>query len=108
MRTAFHLLCLAFCLSSLACGPSNDDLRAKLDGRAQFDLACKDLHIAPLEETNGYVVSYGVTGCGKRVTYVLNATTQAWVMNVADGSPTGVGPGEAPPPPAPPLPPPTH
>lgn len=88
-----------------ACGPSNDGLRAKLDSRARFDLGCKDIYVTPLEETNGHIVSYGVTGCGKRVTYVINATTLSWVMNVSDGQPTGMMPDNPPPPPPPPPPP---
>jgi hypothetical protein len=84
-----------------ACGPSNDELRAKLDSRAQFDMNCPNPRAVSLEETNGYVTSYGVTGCGRRATYVLNATTMSWVMNVSDGRPIGEAPGEAPQPPAP-------
>jgi hypothetical protein len=92
-------------VTACGAGVSNDELRAKLDQRARFDLACPDLQLHPLEETNGYTVSYGVTGCGRRVTYVLNGTTRSWVMNVAEGRATGQTPAEAPPPP-PPAPPP--
>jgi len=95
MRRILQGLGTIACACVLACGgASNDSLRAKLDSRARFDLGCSDIQLAPLEETNGYIVSYGVTGCGRRVTYVINATTESWVMNVADGQPTGQSPEE--------------
>ena len=81
------------------CIPPNDSLRAKLEPRAQFDLNCPNLQIVPLEKTNGWVTSYGVTGCGRRATYILNASTNSWVMNVADGQSMGAGPEDPPPPP---------
>src|SRR4051794_29928726 len=84
-----------------ACGPGNDDLRGKLDNRAKFDMNCPNLQVVPLEETRGYVTSYGVTGCGRRVTYILNASTASWVMNVSDGQSVSAGPVQAPPPPPP-------
>jgi hypothetical protein len=96
----FWLAVAAVALTS--CAPSNDELRAKLDQRARFDLSCSSIYLQPLEETSGYTMSYGVTGCGRRVTYVLNATTQSWVMNVDEGRPTGQAPAEAPPPHMPP------
>ena len=101
-RSQLASVTLASTLLVLACGGvSNNELRAKLVRRAQYDLDCSHVDLKPLEETNGYTMSYGVTGCGRRVTYVLNATTQSWVMNVADGQPTGQTPAEAPPAPAP-------
>jgi hypothetical protein len=91
-------------LSFLGCGPSNDSLRAKLENRAQFDTNCTALQLVPLEQTNGYTTTYGVTGCGRRLTYVLNAATASWILNADDGRPAQV-PVESPPPvPAPPPP----
>jgi hypothetical protein len=109
-RVMMHLRAIlsGLVLGSLtACGPgvTNEELRAKLDQRARFDLDCDTLRVRALEHTNGYTVSYGVTGCGHRATYVLNGTTLSWVMNAADGRPTGRTSEEAPrraPPPAPP------
>lgn len=76
----------AFGLACSACGPSNADLRSKLENRAAFDLGCQSLQLTALESTNGYVTTYGVIGCGHRATYVLNAQTLSWVMNVSDGA----------------------
>jgi hypothetical protein len=88
----------------LACGgASNEDLKAKLNSRARFDMRCERLALVPLEESNGRVTSYGVIGCGKRTTYVLNASTMSWVMNVEGGQPVAA-PVQDPPPPTPPPP----
>ena len=95
-------LTLAFVTSACTLGVSNQGLRKKLDKRAAFDLECKELEFIPLEETNGYTTSYGVVGCGRRVTYVLNASSRSWVMNVDGGAPTGGAPEDPPPPPPPP------
>lgn len=87
------------------CAPNNDELRAKLESRAKFDLECPKLDLKPLEETSLVVTSYGVIGCGRRVTYILNAATSSWVMNAEGGRPVGAVTGEQPPPPPPPPPP---
>jgi len=67
------------------CFPSNHVLREKLESRAKFDMSCQQLEFMPLEETSGRITTYGVTGCGRRLTYVLNANTQSWVLNGAEG-----------------------
>jgi hypothetical protein len=72
-----------------ACVTTNADLRQKLLTRARFDLDCRELQVRPLETTNGYVTSYGVTGCDQRVTYVLNPSSQSWIMNVSNGQAVG-------------------
>jgi len=91
-------------VSLSGCYPSNDSLRAKLDTRAKFDLNCNQLQLVPLEETNGHITSYGVMGCGRRATYILNTQSATWIMNVEGGQPAGSYP-EQPPPPPPPAPP---
>jgi hypothetical protein len=91
-----------------ACAPTNDALRAKLESRAKFDASCNELQLVPLEETSGYTTSYGVTGCGRRLTYVLNASTQSWILNAEDGHPSRVPPESPSPAPPPPSPPPAH
>ena len=68
-----------------ACVPTNPELREKLLTRARFDLDCDEIRLRPLEKTNGWVTSYGVTGCDRRATYVLNTSSQSWIMNVSDG-----------------------
>ena len=97
---------LGLCVWS--CFPSNDSLRAKLEGRAKFDMNCPEIQLAPLEETTGaygktYTTTYGVVGCGKRTTYVLNSATMSWVLNAKDMGPAaGVAqPATAAPPPQP-------
>jgi hypothetical protein len=77
-------------LALLACkGPEaqNPQQKAELLKRAQFDLHCPDaLNAVPLQVEGGWVRSYGVTGCGKRATYVLSPDN-VWIMNTApDGS----------------------
>jgi hypothetical protein len=72
-----------------ACVPTNPELREKLLTRARFDLDCDELRLRPLEKTNGYVTSYGVTRCDRRATYVLNPSSQSWIMNVSDGQAVG-------------------
>lgn len=71
----------------VGCGTTNEELRAKLESRAKFDLNCQELKVQPLETSHGYVTSYGVVGCERRATYVLNNSTASWIMNVVDGAP---------------------
>jgi hypothetical protein len=72
----------------VGCGiTTNEELRAKLENRAKFDLNCQDLKVQPLETSRGFVTSYGVVGCERRATYVLNSSTASWIMNVVDGAP---------------------
>jgi hypothetical protein len=71
----------------VGCGTTNEELRAKLESRAKFDLNCQDVKVQPLETSNGFVTSYGVVGCERRATYVLNNSTASWIMNVVDGVP---------------------
>lgn len=84
----------------------NADNRTSLLTRASFDLNCPemDLEVAVLEtDAMDIVTSYGVRGCGRRVSYVR--ASGAWVANVMDGQTSGAEAtgGEA----APPAPPPT-
>ena len=56
-----------------------DDLRT----RAGFDLSCKDLEITALHRNLQYpeiVTTAGITGCGKKATYLLT-NTHGWVQN---------------------------
>jgi len=93
IRLTIFLVAAAIALTACPMGMGNEELRAKLDNRAKFDLKCSDLQVVALEATNERVTSYGVTGCGHRVTYVLNAGTLSWVMNVSDGSPVETSAG---------------
>lgn len=74
----------ALCLASVAfllaaCAPANDELRARLDHRAQYDLKCQSPTLKPLKTTNGWITSYEVAGCGQRVTYELKEGTGSWI-----------------------------
>lgn len=92
----------------LACATAesvNERMRGELLLRASFDLECKDpLETTPLQKANNDVVlSYGVSGCGRRATYV-QTPTGVWVMNSAPQGPNPVT-GAPPPPPTYPVPP---
>jgi hypothetical protein len=96
----------------LACGSSaippeqlNPKRQQAVVRRAQFDLACAGpLLTAPLQTMDGYVVSFGVTGCGKRATYV-QTSEGVWVVNsISDGTVVATDPSSLQPPPQPPPP----
>ncbi|MES1177039.1 MAG: hypothetical protein ABUL62_22140 [Myxococcales bacterium] len=80
-----------------ACGASNSDLRTRLDTRAKFDLNCPKVDLVPLETDTGLVRSYGVTGCGRRATYVLSGGNTDWYMNSSDSHAVSPVPADAPP-----------
>lgn len=104
----------ALFLASLACSLFVSGCAASLENlvaRAQFDLDCpeKDLRVVPLDSK-----TRGVTGCGKRATYleVCDLTGWGpmncrWVLN-SPGSPVPAAGGQVMPPPfaPPPMPPP--
>jgi hypothetical protein len=76
---ALALLGTAGCLT-------NDTLRADLQRRASFDLSCgsAQLVLTPLGAfPNGITNTYGVSGCGRKVTYVL-LNTGVWALNTGD------------------------
>lgn len=89
----------------LACkGPAarSDELRADLTKRAKFDLSCPNgIELVPLQSDGDLVRSYGVTGCGKRASYVLTPDL-VWVMNSAPDGKVNVDPSLMQPPPSPP------
>jgi hypothetical protein len=97
---------------SVGCGPGNEELRAKLETRARFDLRCEQLQVVPLERTGKTITSYGVIGCGRQASYVLNASTQSWSLDASEAAAPPVAPGVLPgstvgaPPPATAAPPP--
>jgi hypothetical protein len=68
-----------------ACGGMyNSGFRSDLEKRASFDFGCPASQLSLTElssAANGLVTSYGVRGCGKQATYVLNTTSQVWVLN---------------------------
>lgn len=73
----------------LSCGAAqNSSLRDDLSKRASFDFQCKSeqLQLQGLSEQNGIINSYGVSGCGKRATYVLSPTG-TWILNSDSDSP---------------------
>lgn len=71
----------------LACASQGDNLRGEVVKQARFDLPCENhVELTPLQERNGVVTSYGVTGCGKRATYVLGPNL-TWVMNSSSQKP---------------------
>src|SRR5690349_574636 len=81
-----------------ATGGGENELRA----RAAYDLNCPPESIAMTQlqdgnfmATTNHGAAYGVTGCGRRATYVNNVG--AWVLNNQEA--TGE-PGKAPAPPA--------
>jgi hypothetical protein len=70
----------------LACASQGDNLRGELTKQARFDLPCPNhVELTPLQERNGTVTSYGVSGCGKRATYVLGPNL-TWVMSAGPQS----------------------
>jgi hypothetical protein len=77
---------------AMACGCafSSDQLHADLRRRAAYDFNCppESLSIVDLSESQGgNVNSAGVSGCGKRATYVRPLNNTAWVLNAVDGQP---------------------
>jgi len=57
--------------------------RTVLEKRASFDMTCPraELQFVELDhEPNGEITSFGVRGCGKQATYLLNRSGQ-WVQN---------------------------
>jgi hypothetical protein len=100
---ALALPCL---LLAAACGPRI----APLVARAQFDFSCPE---AELRLTTIDKRTIGVTGCGKRATYLDICDTTGWgpmnchwVMNSPESTYAPTGPGNVPSPPPPLLPPP--
>lgn len=79
-----RLVALA-CMSLVGCfAAANADYRARLDKRAAFDLRCEPSQLKVVElatNSSGYVVSYGVDGCGRRAVYVLNWQNEVWILN---------------------------
>jgi hypothetical protein len=75
------------CAASRYAGPPQSELDASLRKRASFDLSCKseELTVTPLVEPNavGIITSQGVTGCGKKASYVLRARSESgeWILN---------------------------
>ena len=75
---------------AVACGPSTQQLHDDLRRRAAFDFNCppESLTITELGQSSaGNVNSAGVTGCGKRASYVRPLNNTAWVLNAVDGQP---------------------
>jgi hypothetical protein len=82
-------------LAALGCASSyNPGFREDLVRRAAFDFQCPEqgLQLFQLSETNGLITSYGVVGCGRQATYLLNLNNHTWVMNVDRGSPVAPTP----------------
>jgi hypothetical protein len=92
-----HFLLAALSMTLVGCGASNSDLRTRLDARAKFDLNCPNVDFVPLETDVGLVRSYGVTGCGRRATYVLSGANSDWYMNSSDGNAVSPVPDPTPP-----------
>ena len=90
------ILPIALSITLIACGASNGDLQTRLDTRAKFDLNCPTIVLVPLETDLGLTRSYGVTGCGRRATYVLGNGNHDWYMNSSDGNAVGQVPDSKP------------
>jgi hypothetical protein len=76
-------------------------LDADLLRRATFDLTCpsEGIRMVPLNRlpTNSAIVgTYGVYGCGRQATYVLEPHTITWVLNSRTDIPAVAQPGVAP------------
>ncbi|HEU0034914.1 MAG TPA: hypothetical protein VFQ53_30020 [Kofleriaceae bacterium] len=81
----------------IGCGPSHQASVARVQQhdnnlrvRASFDMGCpkQELQVVPLkEEANAfhpdvkYAVLAGVSGCGKRATYVYDSARGVWLLN---------------------------
>jgi hypothetical protein len=91
MRTAHRLLVATTSVLVVACGFSDAERYSTLRTRAAFDLKCPAdaLQITDLTNTGalGRVTSAGVDGCGRRLTYILDAPGRVWVLNAVDGRP---------------------
>jgi hypothetical protein len=91
------LVCVALSWPLGACV----DVDAGLKRQAAFDLGCQpeQLTVSPLQREGVIIKSQGVTGCGRKATYVLTPSN-VWVMAtvndgreivVTAGSPPGTG-----------------
>lgn len=84
---SFRVLAFLSALIGGCGGMYNDGFKSDLEKRAVFDMDCPNsqLRYQELSEaSNGLVTSYGVRGCGRRATYVLNVVSQVWVLNTDD------------------------
>jgi len=98
-----YLALLTLCALALTgcMGHHNDRLYADLQNRASFDLQCPadQLELHELSRSGRLANSYGVVGCGKQATYVLNMTGRGtWVMNSGGETPGAMGAQTQPPP----------
>ena len=80
-----RVVLVAAMVGPLGCAVNNDKLQGQLETRAKFDLNCESIQVTPLEKNQTFISSYGVEGCGRRVTYVWG--NGSWVMNVSEGEP---------------------
>ncbi len=80
---------VALQINSASCryaGPPQSELDSKLRKRAAFDLSCPeaDLALTPLSEPSGVgiVTAEGVSGCGKKASYLLSGgSSPEWILN---------------------------
>lgn len=85
MGTALTLLGAA--AANLGCGGMyNQEAKDDLARRVQFEMNCpKDrLRFTPLDSTQGFITSYGVSGCGQKAVYVY--VQDKWVLNSESSS----------------------
>lgn len=71
------LLCATFAV--LGCVSSyNAHYRDDLVRRALFDVQCPQqaLQLHELSQSGGVITSYGVVGCGRQATYLLNTASR--------------------------------
>lgn len=83
------LLAAATILCTVACGPPAPGINMPrtLSKRASFDLSCPEEQLVGVGLSSN---SHGVSGCGKKVTYVCAkgayGICDTWIMNSADSS----------------------
>ena len=88
-------LTVAGCGKGLA--PSRTEYDAKLRQRAAFDLGCPEAELTLVPLADGDLpASQGVTGCGKKATYVFSMGSGAWVKNDDGTAATAPAPTGAP------------
>lgn len=79
------------CIATAA--DNNARLNTDLGRRASFDLECPEDEVTLIElsESEEMVNSYGVSGCGKRATYILTSSSNGtWVNNSGGSGATGI------------------
>jgi hypothetical protein len=80
----YEFVAFAVIFASGCSGAYNAQQETTVRKRASFDMSCPEpqLQMMKLDEGyNGMVQSFGVSGCGKKATYVRAPDSNTWVLN---------------------------